>query len=219
MAKARLGSILGEVSGRIGSEVATRGRGGTILRGLPTYRRPTSPNEQITQTRMAAVMATYNTLTHAQAMAWNAYGQTITHHNAVSGRAYHPSGQNVFVALASKFLQVHPTGAVPFVPPLGSFLGDALTVAVTGGVGQLAFAASAPNAPPAVTELLVQKLKTPRRAPMLFYKSEAFASFAPGALEVVLTLPPGHYACAFRFVDGDTGQMTELVRVGVVEVG
>lgn len=44
-------------------------------------------------------------LTHgAQAMAWHAYGQTVTHHNAVSGQAYHPSGQNVFVARASNFL-------------------------------------------------------------------------------------------------------------------
>lgn len=218
MAKARLGSILGEVSGRIGSEVATRGRGGTILRGLPTYRRPTSPNEQITQTRMAAVMATYNTLTHAQAMAWNAYGQTITHHNAVSGRAYHPTGQNVFVALASKFLQANPAGTVPLVPPTTSFVGDTLTLTAAGAAGHLTFTASAPNAPGVLTELLVQKLKTPRRAPTPVYKSEAFASFAPGGLAVTLAFPPGVYACAFRFVEAATGQMTELVRVGVVEI-
>lgn len=90
---------------------------------------------------------------------------------------------------------------------------------VSGGIGHLAFAASGPNAAPAVTELLAQKIPTSRRSPTSFYKSEAFGSLAPGGLEFVLTLPPGHYACAYRFVDDQTGQMTELVKTGVAEAG
>ena len=48
--------------------------------------------------------------------------------------------------------------------------------------------------------------------------SRAFATFAAGSLSRSLVLPPGWYACAFRFVNALTGQMTELVALGVVQV-
>ena len=66
---------------------------------------------------------------------------------------------------------------------------------------------------------LIQPLKTAHRSPGRFYKSQAFAAFAPGSLNRSFVLPPGWYACAFRFVNALTGQMTELVTVGVVQVG
>lgn len=123
----------------------------------------------------------------------------------------------MFVSPASKFLQVSPTGSVPLAPPLADFAGDGLTVALSSGAGQVIFAASSPNTPPARTELL-QKLPSPRRSPTAFYKSQAFAIFVAGSLAHAIPVEAAWYAGAYRFVNADTGQMTDLVTLGVVEV-
>ena len=178
MPKVNLGPIVSDVRGTVGEEVLTRGRAGEVLRRRPRYRYPQNPALTVTHERMKAVMRAWNTLDRAQALAWNAFASTLTRHNPVGGAAYHPTGQNAFVALATKFLQLHPTGAVPLTPPAAPFPPDTLQVAVAGDDGGLIFTASAPNTPPAVTELLVQRLVNGRRTPTAFYKSAAFTVFA-----------------------------------------
>ena len=218
MAKATPGPLLTQIRGRIGNEVAIKGRNGLVLRGRPTYKRPTQLIQQTVQNRMTQVMAAYNTLTREQAMQWNAYASTLTRSGDTDNAPTHPTGQNVYVGLASKFLQVNPTGTVPLAPPTSPYFGDTLTVTLSGGTGQLLFTASAANAPDTRTELLVQKLKTPRRSPVPFYKSTAFVAFTPAVLTYALPSAPGWYACACRFVNSATGQMTTQVAIGIVEV-
>lgn len=218
MARTSLGAIVNDVRGRIGQEVATRGRGGIVLKRLPNYKYPTIPILQEQQQRMKAVMAAYNTLTHAQAMQWNAYAAGLTRTAAVSGETYHPTGQNVFVGLASKFLQITPDGVVPVEPPPTEFLGDRFRLTLTGKAGAVVFTASGANTPPFLTELLLQPLKTPRRSPTQFYKSLAFVGFADGAEAYRAAVPAGWVAGAYRFVNPATGQATLLQPLGVVEV-
>jgi hypothetical protein len=218
MAKANLGPIVSDVRGTVGQEVLTRGRTGEVLRRKPRYKYPKNPTLAVTHDRMKAVMQAWNTLDRAQALAWNAYAATLTRHNPVSGETYRPTGQNVFVALATKFLQLHPADAVPLTPPAAPFPPDSLQVTVAGVREGLLFTASAPNTPLAVTELLVQPLANARRAPGAFYKSAAFVSFVGRAPDYRLALPSGWYACAFRFVHARTGQATEIVTLDAVQV-
>ncbi len=218
MAKATPGPLLTQVRGKIGNEVAVEGRNGLVLRGRPTYKRPTQPIQQTIQNRMAQVMASYNTLTREQAMQWNAYASTLTRSGDPDNAPYHPTGQNVFVGLASKFLQINPTGTVPPAPPISPYFGDLVTLILTGETGQLLFTASAANSPDTRVELLVQKLKTPRRSPVPFYKSAAFVAFTSTLLTHALPTAPGWYACACRFVNSNTGQMTTMIPLGIVEV-
>jgi hypothetical protein len=218
MAKANLSGIVSDVRGTVGGEVMTRGRTGEVLKRRPRYRYPTKPTQQAVQDRMKAVMAAYNGLTQAQAMAWNDYARTLTRHSGLTGQSYHPTGQNIFAGLASKFLQINPAGTIPLDPPAADFDGDFLQVTAAGGTGQILFTASDPNTPEVQTELLVQPLKNARRAPAKFYRSAAFVSFVGRAPSYALTLPAGWYATAYRFVSAQTGQMTQMATLGTVEV-
>jgi len=218
MPKASLGGIVSGVRGRLGDEVATRGRSGTILRRRPTYRYPVKPSQLAVQERMKQATAAWNTLTREQAAAWNAYARTRPRHNTVDGTTYYATGFNAFSGLAMKFLQIHPAGEVPLTPPATSFAGEGLLLTLTGEAGQIVFTASGPNSPDVQTELLLQPLKNARRAPTAFYKSQAFVAFVTDALRHALPVPPGHYAGAYRFVQAQTGQETLLFPLNVVQV-
>ena len=101
------------------------------------------------------------------------------------------------------------------MPPTSDFVGDDLTVSVSAVAGVIRFTPSAPNSPGVVTELMFQKLPNPRRSPVKFYKSLAFAALV-GPLDV--PMEPGLYALGYRFVRASTGQMTDMMPVGVVTV-
>ncbi len=218
MAKAEYGSLVIDVSGKLGDGVFVRTQRGSVIRRPPTYKRPTSPAQQEAQDRMTAAMAAYNSLNRAQALDWNRAAEMLIAVSETSGKATNPTGQNMFLALASKYLQIHPGGSVPLVPPTEAFTSDNVVPTIVGSAGAIVFTANEPNTPPAVTEFLIQKLKNERRTPTLAYRSAGFHAFAAGSLTYPLTVPAGWYAVAYRCVNGATGQMGLTMPLGVVEV-
>jgi hypothetical protein len=104
-------------------------------------------------------------------------------------------------------------------PPEGRG-GTVRRFAVVGAAeGGIRWTASAPNDADTVTELLIQELKSPRRSPQKIYTSAAFHQFVDGALMFDLSLDPGTYATAYRFVRLSTGQMTEVIPIEVLTIG
>ena len=218
MAKMGYSPVVSEVRGAAGDEVFSRVRGASVVKGKPTYGFPVTPNQRVTSNYFKAAVTVYNTLTRPQVLAWNAFASTITRHDPLTGRQYHPTGQNVFMGLACKFLQINPAGAVPLVPPPGSFAGNRLTITATAAVGGIVFTASGPNNAPAQTELLLQKLASVRRAPTDKYISRAFAAFTAGSLSQGVAAVSGIYLPAYRFVNPVTGQMTDLLPLPEITV-
>jgi hypothetical protein len=131
--------------------------------------------------------------------------------NPVNGKKRQPNAMNAFVELATKFLQVDPTGTIPTTPPTSSFVGDNIGITATAGTGKITFEASAPNSADTTTELLLQPLAGPNRTPQKnAYRSKGFFQFVGGTLEHDVDAAPGYYAAAYRFVNKLTGQATKL---------
>ena len=94
-----------------------------------------------------------------------------------------------------------------------------MSLSATGGTGSVTFTASAPNGLSVQTEMLVQRLARPNRKPgKSDYRMKGFKQFISSSLSLTIPLTPGTYSCAFRFVQGLTGQQTPLVVVGTVTV-
>jgi hypothetical protein len=215
MAKAGSGVALNTVQARVRNEVITRGQGGAVLR----RRRAARTAQPAAESERAPVMAAYSAMTRAQSRIWNAYAEAQTHHNGVTGAAHRRSGQNVFVGLSTTFVQVNPGSTIPLVPPTVPFAGDNVVLTASAGSGAILLTASGPNAAPAKTEILLQPVTTVHRVPARRYESVAFVAFAAGSLAYSVPAAPGRYACAYRFVNAATGQATEMVEIGVVQVG
>lgn len=128
------------------------------------------------------------------------------------------TAQNAFVMLAVRVLQIDPLAPIPVDPPTGVFYGDETQISATGVPGAARFTASGPNAPGVVTELLLQRLATPRRNPGPQYRSERFAHFEVGGLTSDVAVAPGRYACAARFAEQATGRVGLMQPLGVVVV-
>lgn len=225
----------------IGPYVVVRGRSGPVVRKQAVYKRRSTPEQAVQEGRLKAVAAVWSEFGAAEAQAWNGYAATIEKRDGVTGVAYSPSGYNAFSALAYRILQMDPTAAVPHWPPTGTFLGDSVVVSVssvaqaslpanpdiagteactTGDhAGFLTFAASAPNAPGVVTELMLQRLVNVRRTPTAQYKSAAFVAFDTTHLSASVPVEPGIYASAYRFVERATGRTSGMQTLGVVTVG
>ena len=227
-------------AGGIGPYVVVRGRSGPVVRRQAVYKRRSTSEQAVQEGRLKAVAAVWSEFGAAEAQAWNSYAATIEKRDGVTGVAYSPSGYNAFSGLAYRILQMDATATVPVWPPSGRFIGDSVEVSVsdvaqasapadTGiagrdacatieAVGVLRFSASAPNAPGVVTELMIQRLVNLRRTPTPQYKSAAFVAFDPTHLTADVTVSPGIYACAVRFVERATGRTTGMQTLDVVTV-
>ncbi len=102
---------------------------------------------------------------------------------------------------------------------MASFTGETLRLTVAGDDNGVLFTATAANTVGVKTELLLVKVPTAGTVPSLkAYRSRAFVGFAVGTLGKKVTVPPGFYAVAYRFVKVATGQKTSLVTLDVVIV-
>lgn len=219
MARARLSMAFEDVRGRMGQSVVSRTQGGLVTKRLPKYKYPKIPAVEQGAERMRQANAAWNELTLAQAQAWQGYAETLFRTDPITGTRYAMSAKSAFIALTTKLLQMHPSQPIPAWPPLDGFIGDGVGLEVSSPHSHVVrFSASGPNSPGVVTELMVQKLANVRRSPSKFYKSLVFHAFEPGALTLDVTLDPGVYAFAYRFVRATTGQMTPMVGLGTVEV-
>jgi len=218
MARANVRAMVSDVPrGRGDSAVITREYSEADLKRKPR-RLPTKAALPAAETAWTQAMIAYNAMAQAQSQIWNRYAATLTHRDIVTGDACHTTGQKVFVVLSTTFLQVNPGGTIPLVPPTVPFAGDNAVVTATGGSGQIVFTASGPNAVPAKTEILLQPLKSTHRSSSRSYTSAGFVAFAAGSLTCAVSATPGRYACAYRFVNAATGQMTEPIEIGIVHV-
>lgn len=211
MARVTASAGLGDVSGLIGGVVVSNARSGLVLRKRPTYERPTSPDQAAASARMAAATRAWGALSWRQAEGWNAYARTLEHVNPVSGKRYAPTGFNTFVGLACKVLQIDPLAPIPVNPPLTPWPQERVSVEARPEPGEVVFAASGPNSPGIVTELLLQRLSNIRRAAKPQYKTAGFVSFAVGDLEAAVPVEPGAYVAAYRFVEASTGRAWGMV--------
>jgi hypothetical protein len=164
---------------------------------------------------MKLVHFAWENLTDEEFEAWQAYALAQMVRNPQTGGLRKPSPYNLFSGLAIKYLQIHGGHAVPTLPPTGRFLGDLLTPTVTSDSGELILHAEGSNAPGVLTELLAQRLSSPRNAPKAkSYVSLGFYRFEDGAPITVPVEGAGTYACAIRFVESATGRMTEMYPIG-----
>lgn len=210
--KLRLSALVEDARGKDGNLVIRKGRSGPIATPRVTPRNPKSVGQLKSRGAMDKSSKTFAGMTSAQVAAWNAFGATQVRHDAVSGKSYTATGIAAFNELATKFLQATPGGTVPLTPPTTAFAGDNVTFTATPGTGQVTITASAANATGVKTEILAQQLKGKNRKPYAkAYVSKAYFTFAGTGLTTTITLPPGYWSVATRFVLSATGQATEIV--------
>lgn len=215
MAKIAPGFALGGgLHGSAGSATFVRTPYGVSLRARTQPRNPRTPAQVASRTRMARASFAWKQMTIEQAMAWRDYAVSLS----LPAAATRVSAQNVFIRLATKFLQVSPNGEIPLMPPSSPFGGDAISISASAVQGGVRFASSGGNGGGVATELLLQPLASVhRRAYEKEYRTKAFHVFPSVSLYDV-SVPGGVYACAVRFVRIATGECTELLPVGLVSV-
>lgn len=208
MAKVRQSVVVGGLSGRVGNAVFVATPGGTVLRDRPFVSDPQTPAQVAARERVRLLARVFRSLDLAEAQAWRAAAQGLG-----------LSAQQYFNRLGVRFLAANPAGTVPRMPPAFLFPGDAVRFVVSAGPGGVVVTADRANAPGVVTEILIQKLPSVHcRTYLSRYRNAGFVAFGAGETK---TLPqrPGVFAVATRFVYAPTGQSTELIEWGLVEVG
>lgn len=212
--KARLSMAFEDLRGKNGTVVISKGPNGLALRPFVIPKNPNTQAQEAIRSYLTKAARTFKGLNSTQLQAWRDYALTITKTDPITGEQYHPSAINAFVELATKFLQVTPTGSIPLTPPASPYVGDNVTVTAVASTGKVTFTASAGNAIATKSELLLQRLPSANRKPSSNgYRSKAFFQFLPGTLSTDVTVPPGFYAAAYRFVNTTTGQATEMIPI------
>ena len=134
--KAQMGMMMTNVSGKLGGQVATKGRNGLNIRTKvkPINRRTTSQVNQRSQ--LATLSQAWKGLTAAQRAAWTASALNFTHTNNF-GQKYHPTGKNFYCEINNNLLEVGAsTVSTPplTTPPVGltALTATSLTAAHVG---------------------------------------------------------------------------------------
>lgn len=209
--KAKLSMAFQDLRGKDGTVVIKKNRSGLTLTPHISPKNPQTAAQSFVRGNLSKASKTFRAFTASQAAAWEAYAESITRTNPISGETYHPAPINAFVELAAKFLQVNPAGTIPVTPPTGSFTGDNLTLDVDLDPGQLTITASGPNSAGVTTEILLQRLASIHRTPAAeAYRHKTFKAFTAGSPSVVIPVTAGVWAIAYRYVNTATGQATEL---------
>lgn len=219
MARIGLGVVVAQIRGKVGGGVFTHAKNGATLRTRVKPSNPRTAAQSGVRSDFTDASRAYKNLGSSDLAAWRNYALSITKTNAISGTTYHPSAISLFNALASKFLQLTPGGAIPTTPPAAPFEGDTITVTAAGASGKITFTGSGANDAAVTTELLYQRLPSANRVPNpKGYKHGEFKAFASMALTQDVTLDPGEYIPAYKFVEEATGQQTGLVILPQVTV-
>ena len=215
MAFVREAAGAGAQSGVLGNAVLVQTEGGTIIRSRPSGRRRRSEGQLAQDRRIRIVNGRWRELSREDASAWRGYALERAAAEPRGSRKRMASAQSLFSGLGSKYLQLHGGSLVPLLPPTGPFLGDALSVSVTGLDHELRFTADRANRAGVATELLAQRLTCPHNVPRpKSYVSLGFAAFeAGGSFDAPMGIGQD-WACAVRYVEIATGRATEIVEIG-----
>ena len=218
MAKISLSSDIDAMRGKIGDRVYTEARNGSTVRKRVVGTNPNTDAQNASRTRFTAASKQYKTMAAANVEMWQKYSKTVFTTDPITGKRYNPAPGTLFNGLSAKFLQINPQGIIPLTPPTSAFAGDLIKFQISTSPGHIDWIASASNSPNVKTELLLQTLPSQNRMPSLEkYVHAAFVAFGFG-VSYQLSVKPGIYAVAYRFVNTVTGQETNLVPAGVVTV-
>jgi hypothetical protein len=115
--KAEMGMMMTNVSGKLGGQVATKGRNGLNIRTKvkPINRRTTSQVD--VRSLLATISQGWRALTDAQRAAWSAAGANYTHTNNF-GQKFHPDGKNFYTEVNINLLNAGQ--AIVNIPPLST---------------------------------------------------------------------------------------------------
>ncbi|MCW5939598.1 MAG: hypothetical protein KF884_01265 [Fimbriimonadaceae bacterium] len=219
MAKLKRTVIVGGLSGSSGPVTFKLTSEGTIVSERTSPSNPNTPAQQSARARFTSSARTYRGFSSSIVQQWDEFAESGLERDPVSGGQRFRDGINAYIGLASKFLQATPNGTPPTTPPTTPFVAPNVTLTATGSAGKVTFTAGGPTPANVRTELLLQKLAGANRKPQSgAYRSRAFAAFVPGSLSADVTVGPGFYAAAYRFVNTQTGQATELQSIGVAQV-
>jgi hypothetical protein len=216
MAKLKRTVIVGGASGSSGPVTFKLVKGQTFITERTSPANPNTPGQQAARGRFTASARTYKGFPPETVEKWDNYAQSELERDPVTGGQRFRDGINAYIALATKFLQATPGGTPPTTPPQTPFVAPNLTLTASGGSGKVTFTSSGPTPPNARAELLLQRLANGNRKPQPgAYRSSAIVQFAPGSLSFDVPVPPGFYAAAYRFVNIQTGQTSQLQAIGV----
>ena len=219
MATVRLAGFAEAISGKMGSLRFFETEEGTVMKQQTPVTNPQTPAQQTVRSDFSTVSKLYKTLTPAQKATWKTYAGTLTQVSKRSGKSFMPKGFNLFTGLSTRYLLINPGGTVPLTAPTGSFAGDTVTVTTAAAAGKITFTANKGNAESVKTELLLQRLVSAGREPSPGqYRTQQYIAFAAGSLSASITLTPGTYAPAYRFVNSRTGQEEKIVTLPIVTV-
>lgn len=205
--------------GRMGGQVYSEAGVDTIVREFVTPANPNTGAQVGARGYFKTATQTWASLDDAERAAWGVFAQGMHSHNPMRLKQKPLSGFNVFVALASKFLQVNPAGTIPQSPPAVKFAGESIVITATPGTGKVTLTASAANTPGVTTEVLVQRLKAGYLKPEPNgYRHNSFHVYTLGNLSYDVTLGAGAWAIAVRFVKSTTGEETSSIPLPVQQV-
>ena len=222
MAKLRFNGNISEAAGAVGRLQYRRSAVGQQITERGYSVQPGNAAQLAVQADFERAGAAWSLLTDAQKALWTQAAKLETRRDPVTLKSYSLTNRAYFIGLASKFLQIYGAGAsIPTAPPVVRFKGDTITVVGSAQNGVATWTASAVNHTGALTELLAQRLASKDRAPVTDdYVSRGFVDFSEGdGPTAQVTLGPGVWALAYRFVSAATGEERGIVPLGTFLLG
>lgn len=216
--KAKLSMAFENMRGKTGTLTVQGGVTGLRVKSNSPVRNPKTTAQQQVRQNLSRATEVFKTLTQAQFDQWKTYAQAHPRTDPVTGQTYVLAPSAIYNGLAAKLLQMNPNATIPATPPVSPFGGDGVTFQATASAGKITFTASRANTLGVTTEILLQPLKSPFRTPSSSaYRTKDFNVFGP-VLTLDVTVPPGYYAAAYRFVRIATGQASEIIPIGISQV-
>lgn len=209
----------GGYRGKVGNEVFVQTAGGTVVREYVIPRNPRTPAQQAHRERWRRASLAWSEIDQSSYEAWVDYANSLSARNPATGITKSPRPNNLFCVLYSKVLAINLAAPAPN-PPSAPFFGDHVSVSAAASPGEIVFTANRANESGIVTEILLQGMANGRRRTYPDkYRSQGFVAFTPEHLSEAIAVKPGWYACAYRFVNAETGQETSLAAAGNLRVG
>lgn len=193
---------------------------GTVMRDNVIPTNPNTPKQEAVRENFSDASRLWQTLTPNQRTLWTEFASKRRTRDPITLRLRTQQGPEALLGLSAKILQIDPTATVPLVPPTAPNPRQTVTIEVTSSPGRISFEATGTNTPNVVTEVFVQRLANSARRPRKgAYASAGFVAFSGTTTKFDVTVLPGAWACAARFVNSATGEeIGPLKELGMVSV-
>ena len=221
MAKLRFNGNLSEAAGKVGRLQYRRSSVGQQITERGHSVPAASPARLAANARLERASDAWSLLSAEDKALWTQAAKGETRRDPVTLKVYSVTNRAHFIGLSAKFLQINGLGAaIPSAPPVLKFSGDPISVTAQVSGGVATWVGSGPNVA-AKTELLAQRLASKDRAPgEEGYASQGFVAFATeDGNTASVTLGPGVWSLAYRFVSPATGEERAIVPLGTFVLG